>query len=170
MLPWVNTAIATGAAIGPDEAPAAIYPNGIPAWFDGALLAAVGVDIQPGVPIEISDNRIPETPEHKISLAASYTWDAFGGALTARWDYYWQDASYLTIFNKRSDQIASWDQHNATLVFESGNGRWSARAWIRNIEDDTHITGGLRGPPNQDFSVTEPRTYGASFRYNFGAL
>ena len=82
----------------------------------------------------------------------------------------WQDESYLTIFNKRSDQIASWDQHNATLVFESGNGRWSARAWIRNIEDDTHITGGLRGPPNQDFAVTEPRTYGASFRFSFGAL
>ncbi len=170
VLPWVDVAIATGAAFGPDEAPAAIYPNGIPAWFDGALLAAVGVDTQLGVPIEISGNDIPETPEHTISLAASYTWDVFGGALTARWDYYWQNKNYLTIFNKRSHQIASWDQHNATLVFESGNGRWSARAWIRNIEDDTHITGGLRGPPNQDFAVTEPRTYGASFRFNFGAL
>ena len=170
VLPWVDVGIAIGAAFGPDEAPAAIYPNGIPAWFDGALLAAVGVNIQPGIPIDISGNQIPETPEHQIGLAASYTWDLFGGALTARWDYYWQDDSYLRIFNTPSDRIDSWDQHDATLVFESGGGRWSARAWVRNIEDDTHITGGLRGPPNQDFSVTEPRSYGASFRFNFGAL
>ncbi len=170
VLPWVDTAIAVRAAIGPADAPATIYPNGIPAWFDGAFLAAVGVELQPGVPVDISGNQIPDTPEHTLHLGASYTWDVSGGALTARWDYYWQSRTYLTIFNRRTESQPDWDQHNASLIFESGDGRWSLRAWVRNIENDVHILGGYRVHSQQDFSVSEPRAWGASLRWNFGAI
>ena len=105
-----------------------------------------------------------------MHLAASYTWDVFAGALTARWDYYWQDSSFMTIYNRSSHRIDSWDQHHAMLIFESGNGRWTARAWIRNIENDVHITGGYRRQNQQTFAVSEPRVYGASVRYNFGVM
>jgi hypothetical protein len=49
------------------------------------------------------------------------------------------------------------------------DNRWSIRAWIRNIEDDIHITGGQRTTA-RTFAVSEPRVYGASFRYNFGGF
>ena len=75
----------------------------------------------------------------------------------------------MTVFNRPSHRIDSWDQHNAMLVFESRDGRWSFRAWIRNIENDVHITGGHRSV-GQSFAVSEPRAYGASVRYNFGAI
>ena len=169
VLPLVDAAIAAGAAIGPDDAPAAIYPSGIPAWFDERFLRD-NIELLPGIPEPVSGNRIPDTPEHTLHLGASYTWDVLGGALTARWDYYWQSDSYLTLFNRRVEKIGDWDQHNATLIYESGDGRWSARAWVRNIEDDVHILGGYRQQLNQDFSVTEPRAWGASLRWNFGSL
>jgi hypothetical protein len=75
----------------------------------------------------------------------------------------------MTIYNRSSHRIDSWDQHNAMLVFESGDGRWTVRGWVRNIEDDVHITGGQRSR-FQNFSASEPRAYGASLRYNFGVM
>lgn len=170
VLPLVNAAIAAGVAIGPGEAPAAQHPNGIPGWFNRGFLEANGVQTLDGIPWDIRGNRLPETPEHTIHLAASYTWDVAGGALTARWDYYWQDNVFLEIFNHAAFQSGSWDQHNATLTFESSDGRWSVRGWIKNIENDVHITGGKRTTLNAGFGVTEPRAYGASVRWNFGAI
>ncbi len=75
----------------------------------------------------------------------------------------------MTIYNRPSHKIDSWDQHNATLIYEAGGGRWSARAWIKNIENEIHITGGHRSNV-QAFAVSDPRAYGASLRYNFGTL
>ena len=123
---------------------------------------------EPGVtPVPVSGNTIPDTPEHTVHLGASYTWDVPAGALTARWDYYWQSESYLTIFNRSAETIDAWDQHNLSLIYETGDGRWSARAWVRNIENDVHILGGYRQHAQQDFSVSEPRAFGVSVRFNF---
>jgi hypothetical protein len=82
-----------------DLAPAAQYPNGIPAWFDRAFVESFGVATSLGVPIEVSGNRVPESSAHSIHLAASYTRDVRLGALSARWDYYWHDHAHMTVFN-----------------------------------------------------------------------
>ncbi len=168
VLPLVDAAIAIGAAFGPDQVPAGIYPNGIPALFDGLFLQQNGVEILPGIPVDVAGNRIPDTPEHTLHSGISYTWDVPFGAVTARWDYYWQSSSYLTIFNRRHESTGEWEQHDASLIYESLDARWSVRAWIRNIGNEAHILGGYRGQVNQDFSVTEPRAYGVSVRYSFG--
>ena len=167
--PLVASAVATGVAVGPDEAPAA-QDRGVPVWFSRGFLDANGVETLNAIPFDLAGNRIPDTPEHTLHLAASYTWDFVGGALTARWDYYWQDEVLLEVFNHSAFRVDSWDQHNATLVFEAGSGRWSARAWIVNIEDEVHLTGGRRTTLNTAAGATEPRTYGASLRYNLGLL
>jgi iron complex outermembrane receptor protein len=94
------------------------------------------------------------------------------GQLTARWDYYWQEESWAREFNARGDFIASWDQHNASLVYDSNDGKWTVRAWIRNIADDDNITGHYVTSDTsgyfRNYQLTEPRLYGASLRYNFG--
>jgi iron complex outermembrane receptor protein len=92
-----------------------------------------------------------------------------GGSLTARWDYYWQGDFFTRAYNQDFDKVDSWDQNNASLIYESADNRWSLRAWVRNIEDDVHITGGQRTIARA-FSVSEPRTFGGSVRYNFGPL
>ena len=107
--------------------------------------------------------------------SSSHTWniDIIRGALTARWDYYWQDESYAREFNTKSDEIDSWDQHNASLIYESNNGRWSARAFIRNLEDEDNVTGHYVTSDTsgyyRNYFLTEPRIYGASVRFAFGA-
>lgn len=170
VLPLVNAAIAAGAAIGPADAPATINANGIPGWFDGLFLLQNGVDIAPGIEIPINGNRIPDSPEHTLHVGASYSWDVPYGMLTARWDYYYQSNSYLTVFNRSTESTGSWDQHNLSVMYEAVDGRWSLQGWVRNIGDDVNILGGYRAQGAQVFAVTEPRTWGVSLRFNFGAL
>ena len=58
--------------------------------------------------------------------------------------------------------------------YTSTDGRWEAKGWIRNIQDDENITGKYLTSDTSGFYrnyfLTEPRIYGATVKYNFGAL
>ena len=96
------------------------------------------------------------------------------GDFTVRWDYYWQDESYAREFNTVGDEIEAWDQHNMSFIYESEDGRWSGRLWVRNIQDEDNVTGKYLTSDTSGFYrnyfLTEPRIYGVSLRYKFGAL
>ncbi len=178
----VDTALAAGGALdirNGATVQSVSYPanaNGvsIPAYFSRAFLAGLGVETLDGIPVSLDGNQLPNSPEHSIRLGLAYTWQvpALSGSLTARWDYYWQDDSYAREFNSIGDQIDSWDQHNATLIYESNDGRWMLKAWVRNIGDEENVTGKYLTSDTSGFFrnyfLTEPRIFGASLRFNFG--
>ena len=146
----------------------------IPVYFSRAFLAGLGVETLDGVPIDLDGNQLPNSPEHSIRLGLAYTWDipALRGFLTARWDCYWQDDSYAREFNSIGDAISSWSQHNLSLIYESRDRRWIVKAWVRNLADDDNVTGKYLTSDTsgsfRNYFLTEPRLYGASFRYSFG--
>lgn len=151
------------------------YPDGIPSMFSRSYLREVaGVTVAEGIPVNIGGNSLPNAPENSIRLGMEYTWNiaAIGGDLSLRWDYYWQDDSYSREFNTKGDEIDSWDQHNASLIYRSTSGKWSARAFIRNIQDEDNVTGHYVTSDTsglyRNYFLTEPRIYGASVRYSFG--
>jgi len=157
----------------PLVAPGTLYPNGVPAYFSRNWLTGNGVETNDGFETSLDGKKLPNSPEHTIHLGLAHTWniDRIAGSLTARWDYYWQDKSYAREFNTSGDKIDSWDQHNASLIYESANGTWSGRLWVRNIEDKDNVTGKYLTSDTSGFFrnyfLTEPRIYGASIRYNF---
>ena len=146
----------------------------IPAYFSRNFLNALGVATSDGLPVDLDGNQLPNSPEHTIKLGLAYTWQApaLRGSITARWDYYWQDDSYAREFNSIGDQIDSWDQHNASLAYESQDRRWTVKAWVRNLTDEDNVTGKYVTSDTSGFYrnyfLTEPRIYGASVRFNFG--
>jgi outer membrane receptor protein involved in Fe transport len=166
--PLVADAIASGAAV-PEFG---TYDNGVPVLFSRGFLDAFGVSTAEGVPANLNGNELPYAPNHSVNLAISHTWTLPAGLLTLRYDYFWQDESFSRAFNTPGDEIDSWEQHNASATFETVNGRWIARAWIRNLTDDTIVKAhGLTDNGSGDFRnyfLAEPRIYGASLRYNFG--
>ena len=178
----VNAALAAGGALdirNGATVQSVSYPanaNGvsIPAYFSRAFLTALGVETSDGIPVSLDGNQLPNSPEHSIRLGLAYTWPiaAIRGSLTARWDYYWQDDSYAREFNSIGDEIDSWDQHNATLIYETDDGRWVVKAWVRNIGDEENVTGKYLTSDTSGFFrnyfLTEPRIFGASLRFNFG--
>ena len=150
------------------------YENGIPAYFSRAFLDENGVETSNGLPTSLNGNSLPNSPEHTLHIGAAHTWPIpqIKGDLTLRWDYYWQDDSYAREFNSIGDEIEGWDQHNASLIYESTDSKWSARVWVRNLQDEDNVTGKYLTSDTSGFFrnyfLTEPRVYGASVRYSFG--
>ena len=141
----------------------------IPAFFSRNFLAAAGVETSDGIPVDLDGNVLPNAPRHTVKVGVSHTWNTGPAALlTLRWDYYWQSDSYAREFNTVGDEIDSWGQHNLSLIYESG-GNWSARAWIRNVQDKEIVTGKYLTTDTSGFFrnyfLTEPRIYGLSVRF-----
>jgi iron complex outermembrane receptor protein len=168
---FTPTAISLGAAV---PLPGSLYPDGTPAYYNRAFLDAVGVPTSNGLTQDLGGNSLPNSPENTFKIGVSYTFQVpgIGGTLTPRVDYYWQDDAFAREFNTNGDKIASWDQWNASVIYSSDDGRWSVRAWARNLQDEDNITGHYLTSDTSGFFrnyfLTEPRIYGASFRYSFG--
>ncbi len=142
----------------------------IPAYFSRNFLREAGVETLDGVPVDLDGNMLPNAPDHTLRLGLAYTFPVRGGDLTARWDLYWQNDSYAREFNTRGDEIDSWTQHNASLIYERDG--WTARTWVRNVADTDNVTGKYLTSDTSGFFrnhfVTEPRIFGVSVRYAFG--
>ena len=142
----------------------------IPAYFSRNFLRQVGVETLDGVPVDLDGNRLPNAPDHTLRLGLAYTFPMQGGDLTARWDVYWQSDSHAREFNTRGDEIDSWTQHNASLIYERGG--WTAKTWVRNVANEDNVTGKYLTSDTSGFFrnyfVTEPRIFGVSVRYAFG--
>jgi outer membrane receptor protein involved in Fe transport len=168
-LPWVDTLVDQGAAF----PSGGVYPNGIPALVSNSALEALCGCTSTGVATRLDGNSLPNSPEHTVHLGTAYSWLLGIGTLTARWDYYWQDDMYGREFNRPGDEIDAWDQHNASLTYQSLDGRWMIKGWIRNIEDEDNVTGHYLTSDSsalfRNYFLTEPRIYGASVRFAFGA-
>ena len=141
----------------------------IPAYFSRRFLAAAGVETLDGIPIDLDGKTLPSAPRHMIKVGLSHTWNVgIEALLTLCWDYYWQSESYAREINTLGDEIDSWSQHNLSLVYESG-GNWSARAWVRNVQDKEIVTGKYLTTDTSGFFrnyfLTEPRIFGVSLRF-----
>ena len=140
----------------------------IPAYFSRRFLAAAGVETLDGIPIDLGGKTLPNAPRHTIKVGLSHTWNVgIEALLTLRWDYYWQNESYAREFNTVGDEIDNWSQHNLSLLYERGS--WSARAWVRNVQDKEIVTGKYLTTDTSGFFrnyfLTEPRIFGVSLRF-----
>ncbi len=160
-------------------APGTMYPVNeagvaIPAYFSQQFLSAFGVETAEGIPVSLDGNRLPNAPEHTLTLGIARTWPipALSGSLTVRWGYYWQGSSYAREFNTVGDEIEAWGQHSASLIFASDDGRWLVKGWVRNIADDENVTGKYLTSDTsglfRNYFLTEPRLFGVSVRLGFG--
>ncbi len=152
------------------------YPDGvIPVYISrGNLSGILGSDaaanVSDGLPTDLDGNQLPNSPEHTIHIGLAYTLNLpiLQGGLTARWDLYWQGESYAREFNTKGDEIDAWDQHNLSLIWESNNGRLTARAWVRNVFDEENVTGKYLTADTtgfyRNYFLTEPRIFGLSVR------
>ena len=163
----------------PDVLPGTVYTgitgvDHIPTYFSRMFLEAAGVEVSDGLNTPLDGNSLPGAPEHQIALGVAYTvpLTSMASSITARWDYSWRSDQFAREFNTVGDYIDAWDQHNLSLIYESDDGKWQGRLWVRNVLDDDNITGKYLTSDTSGFFrnyfLTEPRIWGASLRYGFG--
>ena len=121
---------------------------------------------------DLSGNTLAGAPEYSVKVAAAYTWDiADSFSLMARVDHFFQAEYFVSQFNKETDTLDGWNQTDFQLALTPIEGRWKARAYIKNIEDKDDITFlNQDGPLVGRFrtaNVLEPRLYGVEFNYEF---
>jgi outer membrane receptor protein involved in Fe transport len=85
--------------------------------------------------------------------------------------YQYTDDQWLQSFNdKNYDELESYDRWDARLNLMSPEGTWEATAFVNNISDDREEIYRARPSPVSGLaasSLTDPRTYGLKFSYNF---
>ena len=144
----------------------------IPAFFSQSFLAAAGVETRDGIPVDLEGNRLPYSPEHNFRVGVSHTTpERWGGTIVLRWDYFWQSETYGRFYNTVGDEIDAWGQHNASATYESLDGSYSLRLWMRNLADKTNVTGHYLTSDTsglfRNYFLTEPRIGGLTVRVNF---
>lgn len=143
-------------------------------WLDAELDGFVTVDdIFPALgPQDLSGNRPNRAPEFTFSLGAQYTFPIGDfGTLTPRVDYYWQDDTYLRPQNLERDKQDAYHRTNARITWLSVDSRWSAEAFVNNIEDDDVVQNlalgsASLGYPN-NVTIFPPRMYGLRLMFSY---
>ena len=115
---------------------------------------------------DIGGNELPNAPNWTATITADYTvplpneWLA-----TFHTDLHWQSESWWRVFNDH--EFARLDEYftmNLAAIFTNEERGWNVMAYIKNVTDETAITGAFLNSDDVGLTtnvfLTEPRLYG----------
>ena len=112
----------------------------------------------------------PQSPDWTFNLGYEHDFDVFGGTLTPGVQTHIESKSYFTFYNLELDKQKSYSRTDLTLSFSPYSKDWTLTAFVRNVEDTLILTAAQT--PSATYQAyreqyAPPRTFGASFMYNF---
>ena len=122
-------------------------------------------DASGGVGVRLQGNEMPYSPPWSLSASAQYTYHISGGyTLIPRIDFYWQDKSWMRVFEDGADVVKSYTQVNAQATFFGPDQKWYVQGFVKNLENNNAMTGGyLTSSTSALYTnafLVDPRTYG----------
>jgi outer membrane receptor protein involved in Fe transport len=137
------------------------------------------------VTVDYTGNRLPNSPEFKLSGSLEYTTDLGRyGSLIPRFDFAWSDDVFFDPAEGRGNpsplgvqflprfavgQPAFW-LLNARLSYRTQDGKIEIGGWVRNFLDTTYKTYGFDASQFSQVVINyygDPRTFGADFTVSF---
>jgi iron complex outermembrane receptor protein len=122
----------------------------------------------------VDGNYLPSSAKNKVALNAIYRFNfADGSSLTPTVSWYWRDKFYASIFNNPTEQTPTFQQTDARLLWNSGEGHYTVIAYVRNVFDEDGydlVSSGLRTGDNtvyQTTTFTPPRMFGVEFQFHW---
>lgn len=125
--------------------------------------------------VDVTGNKLAQSPEHKVALNASYRVDFEDGSYllpTVSWS--WRDEFYDTFFNDPNELSPSYSNLDARLNWRSSEGRFGVTAWVRNALDEeqqTSISASAYRVQDmgryQGVSYAPPRMWGVDLLFNY---
>ena len=125
----------------------------------------------PGIPVDVSGNKLPQSPELSYSIGLNQDFTGENGTTTARLVYRYMDEREGTVYNQPHLRMPEHKFFDATVTYRPNNGNWFVKLEAKNLADDRYIgswylASGLQGG-NKFATVTEPRTWGLAFGTSF---
>ncbi|HXK23294.1 MAG TPA: TonB-dependent receptor [Myxococcota bacterium] len=137
------------------------------------------------VTVDYTGNRLPNSPEFKLSGSLEYTTDLGRyGSLVPRFDFAWSDDIFFDPAEGRGNpnpfgqqflprfavgQPAFW-LLNARLSYRTQDGKFEIGGWVRNFMDTTYKTYGFDASQFSNVVINyygDPRTYGMDLTVSF---
>ena len=125
----------------------------------------------PGIPVDVSGNKLPQSPELSYSIGFNQDFIGENGITRARLAYRYMDEREGTVYNEPHLRMPEHKFFDASVTYRPNDGDWFVRLEAKNLADDRYIgswylSSGLQGG-NKFATVTEPRTWGVSFGTTF---
>lgn len=137
-----------------------------PVFIEGSL------QFNPNAPqLQLAGNQTPNSPTWTANFNADYDIPGLAlpgdGTLTLGGDMHYQSDTYFSEFDRLSEGQAAYTVGDVHLTYRSGNGHWSAEAWVNNVGNTLIKSGSfpLAGINAIGVTYLPPRTYGISFGY-----
>ena len=121
---------------------------------------------------DLGGKELPNAPEFTVSLGAQFSTDLPAGwDMATRVDYYWQGESYARVYNTEYDRLKAWASTNLGLWFNQQAMGLSIEAYVKNVFDETPITGAFLNSDDTGLSTNiftlDPRLVGVSITKRF---
>lgn len=139
--------------------------------FSGTYLDAHFKTYMPKPTIDWSGNRLEKSPKATLGLGYSYDWDLDNGATVGAHIGTRYTASYVINDYANARQVTqdAFSRSDLNLNYSPRGDKWTLQAYVRNIENETVMTGYL--PPSGGRPATAnlapPRTFGLRVLANF---
>jgi iron complex outermembrane receptor protein len=132
--------------------------------------------------VDISGNRLPQAPKHKVALNGNYSFFLDPGTLTLGGTYIYRSAAYANVFTQPWNKAPSWDQVDLRAHWQPTKGNYTIIAYVKNVFDtagyDAAVAASQRNNSatvasdrfangGQNLELTPPRTYGIELQYRF---
>ena len=116
---------------------------------------------------DFTGNRLQTAPENTVSAGFNYRHPIKDvGDLLLNASYTWQDDYFTGASNSPDFLIDSYGLVNASIGFETGDGRWRFSLWGNNLSDKEYVLiRGTSGAIGEYYGA--PRTYGATLTFNY---
>ena len=129
-----------------------------------------------GIDKPLGGNELPNAPDLTATITADYTIPLPNDWLaTLHTDLHWQSESWWRVFNDHEfDRLDEYFTMNLAAIFTNEEAGWNVMAYIKNVTDETAITGAFLNSDDTGLTtnifLTEPRLYGMRVTKNFTGM
>jgi iron complex outermembrane receptor protein len=118
---------------------------------------------------DYSRNVLPFAPRLSGNLGFQHSWGLPpGGGLTARIETHLETDTWVTFQESPGTREPGHSVSNAYLTYNAAGDRWSAAAYVRNLENRAVLANGQGGPVGLIAAdIAPPRTYGVQLTGRF---
>jgi iron complex outermembrane receptor protein len=107
---------------------------------------------------DFTGHLLAKAPKWAATAGYQHVFDFSDGAkITARGEFHYESKQFLSPTNAITSFQPSYHESNAFVRYDAPNSKWFVNAWVRNIENDLHLTHVSLGA-----FINSPRTEGVT--------
>lgn len=137
-----------------------------------SFCCAIDNTVQPlNTPQNLAGNPMPRTPEHKVTLSGTYTWDFNPGSLILGTSAAYQSSYNQSVFDNPLFKVKGYTLVNTNVTWRAADNQYDLVLGVTNLTDEVYDTSIAVGGANVGYAITHflggGRFYNLQLRYRF---